>query len=770
MINAWTSRGRVLASYRSKSGDLSVRDLGEAEYAAFVRDPKVLRDEPAIIERREDFPGWTKLLFFDYEARRRALEDNPSILFEADVSPARRFLTDNYCKIDPPRRGFLDIETDSRVPFSKAILGETTLLSWAIVDADGTKRTAVLQDFHEQAEAELWAELWRMMAAYDQIAAWNGERFDFEVLKQRCNALARRYRGLFDPYWENHRRLLFVDQMLAFKRHHMAAESGDEKTSLRLDVVCEAIIGEGKNDFDSGKTWEAWAAGGAERQRLVDYNLQDTVLLPKLEAETGYLELQQTIAAVTLTPVNTHTLKPMPWIDAYLLKMARNRKTHLKSKVHGEGGHEEVEGAVVMAPTKLGIHENVHVCDFKSLYPTIIRSFNLGSETKLTKEEATRLAENTALFDENGVAPLCKAATGVYFRTDEESMLAAFCREMMAGRDKYKKEMKLHPPGTPEWKAVERMSKAFKIANNSGFGVTGNPFFRLYDPQITEAIIQGARLMLTTTSDVAKDKGKETIYGDTDSLFVIGGSVEDFDAFVRYCNAEIYPKVLDELGCRPDFRCVELAYEKQFARLIFPLGTKGSPSAKRYAGLYSHYGGKAATADSKPEIRGLEWMRTDTTKLARHMQREAIEMILRGQLGGEEVEEWVKSRRTRFFDNAVELEDIVLSKGISMALDAYKASPPHVRIARALAEEGEDVGEGTRISYVIEDGSVSPMAVIPAIDFDGTNLDKHHYWNKAIYPATLRVLAGAYPGRPWNRWIAKRPRRALAGQLQLGLT
>lgn len=990
---------------RRLNGELRIDAIGEAEYAGFVRAGTVLSGVRGIVERRPDFPGWEKILWVDYDSREAARERFGDLLFEADVSPVRRFITDNYCVIEPPKRAYFDIETDSRVAFSDAILGNTTLLSWALVGDDGARQTAVLEDFDEQAEAELWAALWRGMAEYDQLCAWNGDRFDFEVMKLRTEMLAKKYPKLFDSFWEHRRRLLFVDQMLCFKRHHMAAESGDEKTSMRLDDVCEALLGEGKVDFDSGKTWDAWVAGGAERQRLVEYNLQDTILLAKLEAETGYLQLQQSIGEVTWTPINSHTLKPMPWIDAYLLKMAFRRKTHLPSKKPNNGENVTgIEGAIVMAPTKLGVHEDVHVCDFKSLYPTIIRTFNLGSETK----------------DPKGT---CVAATGVRFRTDEQSMLSAFCEEMMAGRDKYKKEMKKYPPGTPEWKAVERMSKAYKIANNSGFGVTGNPYFRLYDPQITEAIIQGARLMLTATSTAAREQGMESVYGDTDSLFVVGRSQSEFEAFVKYCNEEVYPKLLEELGCRKEFQCVELAYEKQFARLIFPLGTKGSPSAKRYCnppeapiwmkdfsfkplgeiqvgdevigwqpvrsgrrsarktlcyakvvavhrhiapiikvtlasgnvirctadhlwlhpsmrgrsknsafvppkvgrplakvvdipkcltldeqkiaswlggifdgegslastnrsqivitqsarvnpevckrietafqtlgfdygfhtehkekvdgcrryairgglqarlnfvrwcapakspriaegllgarfstpdevvaiepdgeaeviglttttgnyiawgyaskncGTYRHYGGKAATEDSKPEIRGLEWMRTDTTRMARHMQREILELILRKRISAEDAAEWVQRRRALFFDNPVALEDVVLSKGISKPLDHYKVNAPHVRIAKALAEEGEDVGEGTRISYVVTDGDVSPTAVIPASEFDGTNLDRRHYWNKAIYPATMRVLAGAYPQLNWKRWLAGRPKvRVLPGQLDLGLS
>lgn len=762
MINAWVKQGRIWTSHRNAAGELEIVDRAPAELTAFCKDPTPWKDEWCVTEIREDFPGWYRLVFADWDSRKFQVENNP-LLFEGDVSPVRRMLTDRKCVIDKPKRCYIDIETDSRVPFSQAVLGDTTVLSWALVGEDGVRKTGVLEDWDEQAEAELLLELWKGMADYDQVAAYNGERFDFQVINIRSMYFAKRFKKIFgDTFWANKQRILQVDQLLCFKRHHMAAGSGDEKTSHRLGDVCMALFGEGKEIADpeiehivggkgmGGATYELWAAGGYARQKLVSYNLQDTELLPKLEAKTGYLALQQTIGEVTLCPVNTHTLKPMPWIDAYLLKMAFKRKTHLPTKKRGgDAEDEEVEGAIVMAPTKLGVHENVHVCDFKSLYPTIIRTWNIGSETKLTEEEAAEIMATTGLA--------CRNPHGTWFRTDAKSMLSEFCEDMMNMRDYWKKRMTEFPPGSPEAEEAERKSKAYKIGNNSGFGVTGNPYFRLYDPAITSSIIQGARLMLETIRDAANGQGMDAIYGDTDSLFVVGGTPNDFDAFVGRCNKEIFPKVLDGYHCRKEFRVVELAYEKQFSRLVFPLGTKGGPSAKRYAGAYAHKGWSKKTndwnwanAESKPEIRGLEYMRTDSVSKARRMQKESIDRILNDGWTAQQFDEWVKRQRELFLEGNVPLEDIVLSKGISMPLENYKVLPPHVRIAKALEEAGEDVGEGTRISYVVTKGG-SPAEVIAAADYKG-EFDRRHYWNKAVYPATMRVLSGAFPKHPWKKW------------------
>jgi DNA polymerase elongation subunit (family B) len=744
VIAGWTEHGRIRASYR-KDGVLSIRDLGEAQYAAYVRDPSALRDDIGVIKRMEDFPGWTKLLFVDYDSRKRALENNPSLLYEADVNPVRRFISDNSRVIvEPPKRVYLDIETDSRVRFSSAIEGEARLLSFALVSADRKARhTAVLEDDDDQAEAELWAHLWKLMADYDQVAAWNGDGFDFLVKDARCAILAKQYKPLSDLFWEHKRRLLFVDQLACFRRHHMAAESGDDKTSFKLDSVCEALIHEGKNDFPSSKTWDYWAAGGAKRQELVAYNLQDTELLPKLEDETGYLELQQTIAEVTLTFANSHGLKPMPQVDGYMLRMAHERKTHLPSKKPPTGLEKKYEGAFVFKPESLGVHRMVHVCDFKSLYPTVIRTFNISPETK-----------------GGAIEPSIAFRTEVPFDNSIEGMLPAACRAAMDLREYWKQVYKREPNN----KGAERKSKAYKIFNNSMYGVVGSVWSRYYDVQIAESITLGAKHLNDETAKAARARGWQVVYMDTDSLFVMGCTVEEFKEFVGWCNAVLYPSLLNAQGCPADQQCIALDYEKCFNRLIFPLGNKGTPAAKRYIGSYLHF---AFKPKDKPEIRGLEYMRGDSVRYARHMQKEAIDLLLKGEVTAEQMHEWVKRKRELFFDAKLDVDDIAKSAGISQALDDYETNAPHVRVAREMQERGEDVSEGTRIAYVIVDGRVSPAKVIAAEEFDGTHCDRHFYWNKAIYPATMRVLAGAFPESNWKRWVAKYPKRILPGQLAL---
>ncbi len=761
-----------MASYRDAAGKLSVKRIGDAQYLAFVRDEHVenWRKRSAVLRCEPDFVGWHRLVFYDYDSRKLALEGAAGELFEADVTPVRRFLSDHNCKIDKPLRAYLDLEGDSRVPFALAIKGEQRLLSWAIVDENDRRISGVLDKDCDDAEVELWAELWKRMAAFDQLCAWNGDRYDFEVIKERSKVLARGRSRDFAAMWEHKQRLLFIDHMEVYKRHHMAPESGEEKTSLALGAVAQSLIGEGKEVVPpelahivkgrsmGASSWDLWRTGGKAREALVSYMIQDAALLPKIEAATGYLALQQTIAEVTHTFSNSHTVKPMAFTDAALLKLAHAAKTHLPSKTQPTGDEKTAIGAYVFECKIKGLARMVHVCDFKSLYPTIARTFNIGHETK------------------GGVG--CTAANGVTFSTETESMIASYFRTMMTLRDHWKKEKNSHTPGTPPWKDAHRMSHAFKIATNAGYGVFGCPWFRLYDRELVEAITLGGQLVNRATAKAAEERGWMPIAGDTDSLFIAGCTVEEFGEFVRWCNENLYPRLLDERNCRKDFRCIGLAYEKAFDLLVASQGISGAPCKKRYFGSYLHADGKPGLPvpkwgeafdkkiHSRPEIRGLEFMRADSVRLARKLQEEAMWRILGGQTDPDVLEEWIRDVRTKFFNGHVDVADIAKSQSINRDdLDQYKTEGPHVRIAKQMKLRGEDVGSGTRISYIVVDGNVSPTKVISTAEYNG-EFDRFWYW-EAIYSPTLRVLAGAFPQRPWSRWLAKRPKPVLAGQLGL---
>jgi DNA polymerase elongation subunit (family B) len=359
----------------------------------------------------------------------------------------------------------------------------------------------------------------------------------------------------------------------------------------------------------------------------------------------------------------------------------------------------------------------------------------------------------------------CAAAlTDVLFANEPTGILPEAVSEMIRLTSYWNKKKSSLPPGTEEWKDADRRSSAYKIAANSFYGVIGMPHSRFYVRDLAESVSQCGVWLIQKTIEAAKARGYDVIYGDTDSIFVTGTSKEEFENFVKWCNSDLYPDLMESRGCTRNF--TDLAYEKAFERIVFV-------SAKRYVGRYSHYKGTAATVDSKPEIKGLEYKRGDVSRLTRAFQAEVMKVLMAGtEVPSADVfVPIVEAWKTRILEGELDRADIVISKRLAKPLNDYKrrtklngeymSEPAHIAVARILKAKGQDVGEGTKIGYVVVDGLASPLGVVPADEWTG-EFDRYYLWESLVYPPTQRLLASAFPTHDWTRWECVRPAKVQA--------
>ena len=380
-INGFVDGSDLVLLYRDEVGVLKARRR-RAEWSSFhrARDlaarPDVLRDlrgSEFVLGISEE-GEWTRVKWQAPEWRAKACGpegwfETRIKHFEADVHAIRRFFSDTGAQVAKPRRIGLDIETDSRVPPAQARQGKARVLIWSLVDdSERVVARGCLEHETDEDERRLLEELWRALDPYDQVVSWFGDGFDFPIVKGRSEIVGAAYK--------DSRRWLWCDFMPVYERmNRNAAESGDEKESLSLHAVCMARLGEGKNEFDASKTYEAWAEGGAARQRLIDYCDQDTKLLPKLWKKTGFLDINDAICEVARSFADTRSADPTSFVDGFMLRMAVERGTHFPSRAHygreEQEQHEKFAGAYVMAPKLKGIERDLHVCDFSGMYPSI---------------------------------------------------------------------------------------------------------------------------------------------------------------------------------------------------------------------------------------------------------------------------------------------------------------------------------------------------------------------------------------------------------------
>jgi len=793
-VNAYW-QGNVLVLVERPTGPRSLPKLSRkaAEHACFLKadtSPELLRElrgsSHVLGIARED--DWLRVRWRDREFAQRGCEwlqkERATPTFEGDVTPVQRWLADEKPKIAKPRAVYLDIETDSRVTFAKAIAGDARVLCWSLVDAEtGAEFCAVLEADTDAAERDLLQALWDTLLAYDQVIAWNGDAFDFPIIlarskKRECRASVRR--------------LLLLDHLNLFQRMNMmAAESGEEKQSFKLEAIAQAVLGEGKDDFDASKTWESWAAGGAERDRMARYCMKDTVLLRKIEVATGYVALLQTLCEACGCFPDSRSINPLTYVEGFMLRLGVERKHRFPTRLHFHGPddkREKFKGAMVIEPRVRGIAKNVHVADFASLYPSIILTWNLSPETYrsdivLVERPEARPAylshvplKRFPIPPGHCVVPLVERA----FVTEPLGILVVALEEMLRLR-KYWNDLKASlPPGTPEWVEADRRSTAYKIAANSFYGVVGAIFSRLFAADVAESIPRAGVWLLTKTVEAAELEKFNVIYGDTDSFYAMGTNQAEFGAFVKRCNAELYPRLVAQQGCTRNV--IKLAYEKAYERVVFL-------TAKRYVARIAHYKGSLPNQDTKPEVKGIEYKRGDAARLARDLQAKVIDRLLGGGILRQRVpDDQCEERPEAFFElieealeyvlrGELKLADVMQSKRLSQPLGSYArklkkdgtqaAQPPHVVIAHELKKRGRHVGEGVKVEFFCVDGHASPKRYAPAEDWAG-ECDRHDLWESVVYPATQRLLEAAFPVGDWRRWESTRPKAAPSRQKAAG--
>ncbi len=341
-----------------------------------------------------------------------------------------------------------------------------------------------------------------------------------------------------------------------------------------------------------------------------------------------------------------------------------------------------------------GLHRNVAVLDFKSLYPSIIRTF---------------LVDPLGL-SQPGDRPVPGFDGGTFAR--QGHILPDLIQTLWSARDRAKSEKNA------------AMSQAIKIMMNSFYGVLGTPGCRFFDHRLVSSITKRGHQIIQQAESFLVDRGLQVIYGDTDSLFVLF----DPDLDETECNElgqhlarELTAQFARHLRATLDVEShLELEYEGHFRRFFMPtmrgsdMGTK-----KRYAGA-------SFTAEGHLELvfKGLEAVRTDWTPLARNFQRELFRRIFSDEPFEDYIRQITVDLRTGKLD-----DQLVYQKRLRKPLDEYtKNVPPHVQAARKAPQVGR------RIRYAITKNGPEPASDLRS------PLDYDHYLHAQLYPAAEGIL------------------------------
>jgi len=264
-----------------------------------------------------------------------------------------------------------------------------------------------------------------------------------------------------------------------------------------LDAVARDVLGEGKTLPEKGKAAEILRLFEQDRPRFVVYNRTDARLALEILERLRLVELAVERSRLTGLPPDRVAGSIAAFDVLYLSELGRRRI--VAPSVHAAGDAEPQSGGHVLDSLP-GLYANVVVLDFKSLYPTLIRTFEIDPLNLVRPEAGMQdsdpiVAPNGACFSRN------------------KAILGALLDEIMPRREEAKRA------------GDDVKSHAIKILMNSFYGVLGTPACRFYDPRLANAITGFGREMLLWCKQRIERDGRRVLYGDTDSLFVESGAV-----------------------------------------------------------------------------------------------------------------------------------------------------------------------------------------------------------------------------------------------------
>ncbi len=693
----------VLGLYCAKYRQLQkfakrLREAGVDVYEADIRPP-----ERYLMERFITAP----VLFGG-----RLAPDGSGLLLDAQLKPAPGYRpTLRLCS--------LDIETTSRGELYSIALegcGQRVVYMLGPANGDASQVDFDLRycDSHLQMIEALNA--WMAQHDPDAIIGWNVVQFDLRILQrhaERCHLPLLLGRGASEMEWREHGGRaqhffavapgrLIIDGIEALRSATWSF------ASFSLEHVSQTLLGEGKAiDNPYSRMAEIDRRFAEDKPALAKYNLKDCELVTRIFHQTELLTFLLERASVTGLAADRSGGSVAAFEHLYMPMM--HRQGYVAPNL-GDVEGEDSPGGFVM-DSQAGLYDSVLVLDYKSLYPSIIRTFLI---------DPVGLVVGTR--EEDPAAVVEGFRGGRFSRT--KHCLPAIVKQIWDGRDAAKREHN------------KPLSQALKIIMNAFYGVLGSSGCRFFDPRLASSITMRGHEIMHHTSRLIEEQGYQVIYGDTDSTFVWLRHAHDDEAageigraLVEHVNGWFERHLRDEFGLA---NALELQYETHYRRFLMPT-IRGSEegSKKRYAGLVRKPDGSEAMV-----YKGLETVRSDWTPLAQQFQQELYLRIFKGDTYRDYVREY--ALRTA----AGELDELlVYRKRLRRPLEEYERNvPPHVRAARIADEFNRAQGRplqyqnGGWIRYVITTAGPEPLEVRRA------PIDYEHYLSKQLQPIADAIL------------------------------
>ncbi|AUX73706.1 DNA polymerase II [Erwinia pyrifoliae] len=674
----------------------------------------------------------------------KRLRENGITLYEADVRPPERFLMERFITAavwfsgqpagDRLVNARLKPHPDYRPPLKWVSLDIETTRHGELycIGLEGCAQRDVYMlgpengdasqiNFHLEyvdSRPQLLEKLNAWFARHDPdvLIGWNLVQFDLRVLQKHADRygiplrLGRGHNATLE--WREHgfkpgvffaqaSGRLIIDGIEALKSAFWNFDS------FSLEAVSRQLLGEGKAINNPWQRMEEIDQRFAENKpALAHYNLKDCELVTRIFQHTELMPFLLERASVNGLAVDRHGGSVAAFGHLYLPRLHR---AGFVAPNLGDVAPQASPGGYVM-DSRPGLYDSVLVLDYKSLYPSIIRTFLI---------DPVGLVEGMAHPQE--VDSVSGYLGARFSRTIH--CLPEIVSHIWQGREAAKKQ------------GNKPLSQALKIIMNAFYGVLGTSACRFFDPRLASSITLRGHDIMRQTRELIEAEGYDVIYGDTDSTFVWLKTAHD-EAAAEHIGQRLVMKVnqwwqqhlQSEYGLES---ALELEYETHFSRFLMPT-IRGAEqgSKKRYAGLIRRDG------NQRMVFKGLETVRTDWTPLAQKFQQELYLKIFTGQ----PYQDYIRETVRQLLDGELD-EQLVYRKRLRRPLDDYQRNvPPHVRAARIADEQNQKLGrplqyqKGGHIRYVIATSGPEPLeARITPLDYD-------HYLTRQLQPVADGIL------------------------------
>jgi len=612
------------------------------------------------------------------------------------------------------KRVSLDIEVESevgRIPDPKT--AEKKITAVGFEGSDGLKQVFILRRsgieegvnellsgvkiifYDETKEREMILDTFELIEKYPLLITYNGDGFDLPYLYNRANRLGIDRQK--NPLYMMRDSATLTDGVHLDLYRTMSNRAfqiyafGQKYSDFSLNSVAKGLLGEKKIDYgvELGNLTLYQTANYCQNDARITYNLTsfNNDLL---------MNLLIVISRIARMPIDDISrMGVSQWIRSLLyyehrqngiLIPRRQELDNRSSDVSNDAiiKDKKFRGGLVVEP-QVGIHFDVTVMDFASLYPSIIKVKNLSYETVRCSHDECK--KNTI------------PQTNHWVCTKKNGLTAVLIGSLRDLRVNYYKNMAKKDTLTAEERQLFTVvSQALKVILNASYGVMGAEIFPLYFLPAAEATTATGRHIILSTINKCKESGIDVLYGDTDSLFV----------------KKPTPKQIEDIitSAKIDHN-VELEIDKEYRYVVL------SGRKKNYLGV---------TKNGKVDVKGLTGKKSHTPPFIKTLFYEILDILSKIKTVGEfesaknKISDKIAQCARKVQAKEIPLQDLVFNVMLSKAPKDYtKTVPQHIRAAKQL-ESIREIKKGDIISYVkiLNKPGVKPIEMARKSEIDSS--------------------------------------------------